>query len=114
MRGCAAIAAAVAVLLLLSACSSEVATEAIAVSPTPQPRPGPSAHYYPVLPAVEGSPGRVHAELVRWFSAAGYKDFQVEALAEHARIESGFRPCASAPRSSLHIPMGRAAAAAPQ
>jgi hypothetical protein len=48
-------------------------------------------------PPFSGSstPGRVHAEIVRWFSAAGYRDFQAEALAEHARIESGFRPCAS-------------------
>jgi hypothetical protein len=73
--------------LLMSACSSEVVTPP-PMTPTLQPAPA---------PPVSGSstPGRVHAEIVRWFSAAGYRDFQAVALAEHARIESGFRPCAS-------------------
>ena len=30
---------------------------------------------------------------MRWFTAAGYQRFQAEALADHARIESGFNPC---------------------
>jgi hypothetical protein len=42
-------------------------------------------------------PAEAHAEIVRWFSKAGYRDFQVAALVEHARAESGFRPCAAGP-----------------
>jgi hypothetical protein len=97
IRLCTAILAAIAGALLLSACSSELDSEATAVSALAQPRPGPSAHYYPPAPVDESSPSQVHAELIRWFSKAGYKDFQVTALAEHAKIESGFRPCASGP-----------------
>ena len=94
-RACAAVPVGISAALLLSACASEVDTEAAAVSPQQEPRPGPSAHYYQPGPADEVSPSGVHAEIVRWFSKAGYKDFQAEALAEHAKIESGFRPCAS-------------------
>jgi hypothetical protein len=86
VRTCAAIAVWLSVTLLMSACSSEVAFPPVMTPPQPQPAP----------PRSEPStPGRVRAEIVRWFSAAGYRPFRVEALAEHARIESGFRPCAS-------------------
>ena len=95
-RACAAVPVGVCAALLLSACASEVDTEAAAVSPQQlEPRPGPSEHYYPPSPADESSPSGVHAEIVKWFSKAGYKGFQAEALAAHAKIESGFRPCAS-------------------
>jgi len=94
-RACAAVPVCMSAALLLSACANEVDTETAAVSPQQEPRPGPSAHYYQPGPADEVSPSGVHAEIVRWFSKAGYKDFQAEALAEHAKIESGFRPCAS-------------------
>jgi hypothetical protein len=87
VRACTAIAAWISLTLLMSACSSEVAPPVI-VAPQPQPAPRPQ------LP-LSAPPDRVHAEIVRWFSAAGYRGFQVEALAEHARIESGFRPCAA-------------------
>jgi hypothetical protein len=89
VRACAAIAVWISVTLLMAACSSEVGTtpamNAAPTQPPPPQRPEPS------------TPGQVHAEIVRWFSAAGYRGFQVEALAEHARIESGFRPCAAGP-----------------
>lgn len=91
VRACAAIAPWISVALLMSACSSE---EPVAVSSPPQPQPVLSARP-PAVRAIEGSPDRVHAEIVQWFSGAGYQGFQAEALAEHARIESGFRPCAS-------------------
>ncbi len=35
--------------------------------------------------------------MIRWLAAAGYKDFQIAALATHAAAESGFRPCAIGP-----------------
>jgi len=86
VRARIAIAVWISVMLLMSACSSEVPV--LAGPPHPQPAP--------LSPRSEPStPGRVHAEIVRWFSAAGYRAFQVEAVVEHARIESGFRPCAS-------------------
>ena len=43
------------------------------------------------------SPGQTYAEIVKWFTAKGYRQFQVDALVEHARAESGFRPCAVGP-----------------
>jgi hypothetical protein len=78
----------ISVILLISACSSEVATPTVTAAPQPQPAP-------PPLRSEPSTPDRVHAELVRWFSAVGYRGFQVEALADHAKIESGFRPCAA-------------------
>ena len=48
-------------------------------------------------PTAPPPPGEAYGELVRWFAAAGYRDFQIQALAEHARTESGFRPCAAGP-----------------
>jgi hypothetical protein len=81
--------AGICALLLMAACSSNVGSPAA----TPPPRPPPRA----VARVVDVSqPAQVRAEIIRWFSAAGYKDFQAEALAEHAKIESGFRPCAAA------------------
>jgi hypothetical protein len=96
---CAAVVASISIAVLMSACSSEVSPQQVAVSSLPQPQPARSVQRS-ASRAVEDSPERVHAEIVSWFSRAGYRGFQVEALAEHARIESGFRPCAS-PRSGL-------------
>ncbi|MGC2412404.1 MAG: hypothetical protein WA459_06885, partial [Stellaceae bacterium] len=85
---CAAMAVWISVTLLMSACTSEVAAPPVITAPPPPPppqRPEPSTRR------------QVRAEIVRWFSAAGYPGFQVEALVEHARMESGFRPCAAGP-----------------
>jgi hypothetical protein len=87
VRAGAAIAAWISVTLLMSACSGEVGTPPVMTAP-PQPAPAPQR-------SGSSTPQGVHAEIVRWFSAAGYRGFQAEALAEHAKIESGFRPCAS-------------------
>jgi hypothetical protein len=91
VRACAAIAVWISVMLLMSACSSEVAAPPVMTAP-PQPPPSP-----PAQRLEPSTPRRVRAEIVRWFSAAGYHGFQAEALAEHARVESGLRPCASGP-----------------
>ena len=90
----AAIAVSMPVMLLLSACSGEITPERAAAAYPPQPVIFP---LQPPVPQVGNAPGGVRTALVRWFSEAGYKDFQVEALAEHAKIERGFRPCAAAP-----------------
>jgi len=90
----AAIAAWISVLLLLSGCAEEITPERAAAAYPPQPVIFPPQ---PPVPPPGNSPQAVRAALVKWFSEAGYKDFQVEALAEHAKIESGFRPCAAGP-----------------
>jgi len=90
----AAIAVCICTMLLLSACSGEITPERAAAAYPPQPVIFPPQ---PPVPPAGNSPSGVRAEFVRWFSSAGYKDFQIEALAEHAKTESGFRPCASAP-----------------
>src|ERR1700676_2263869 len=88
-RGSAAIAAWISITLLLSACASEVAAPPVKMASLP-PQSAPTP------PRLEpATPQGVHAEIVRWFSAAGYRVFQAEALADHAKIETGFRPCAA-------------------
>ena len=80
----------------MSACSLIQAvappTNPGALPPQPQPffaLPQPS----PYPPA----PDAAHAEIVQWFHDHGYQDFQIQALVEHARTESGFRACAVGP-----------------
>jgi hypothetical protein len=89
VRASAASAAWIAIVLLLAACASEVATAPGAAPPTPQPAS--------VRRAEPATRQQVRAEIFRWFTAAGYKEFQTVALMEHARYESGYRPCAAGP-----------------
>ena len=65
--------------------------------PTPAPPPTQPPPLFAPLSVSPPPPGEAGAEIVRWFSAAGYRDFQVQALVQHARAESGFRPCARGP-----------------
>lgn len=94
-----AIAAWISVMLSLSACSIfenlrlpvlEVPPPPQAAPPLPPPQPPPPQAQSLTPPP----PDRVRAEIFRWFSAAGYQEFQAVALMEHARTESGYRPCA--------------------
>jgi hypothetical protein len=94
------IAPAVAVTSLLSACSNGILPVAL-FQPPPEARELPPPPP-PVPPEEEAAseeeapaPNRTRAAIVRWFIQAGYKRFQAEALADHARIESGFNPCVS-------------------
>ena len=96
-RTCAAGAAWLFVVLSMSACSQfEFAAPPTNVGEIPPPPPGapqppqPHAVYPP-------APEEARAEIVRWFTAAGYRDYQVAALVDHARGESGFRACAVGP-----------------
>jgi hypothetical protein len=43
------------------------------------------------------APDEARAEIYQWFMKAGYKEFQAQALMEHAQAESGFRACATGP-----------------
>jgi hypothetical protein len=83
------IAAWTLLLSLLSSC----ATEEMPPPPPPPPAPAPA----PVARAAPATPSAVEAEILRWFWAAGYKPHQTQAMAEHAWIESGYRPCAAGP-----------------
>jgi len=107
VRASAASAAWICVALSVSACSDNFNIPAVIAAlvppapPQPAPQPAPPPPAPPALSAEEYSdPQQVRVAIHKWFHAKGYKDFQVEALAEHARIESGYRPCVT-PRSSL-------------
>jgi hypothetical protein len=92
VRDCAAVAGWISATLLLSACSL---LEQILPPPPPapppllQPVPPPS----PPLSLAPPSPDEARAEIAQWLSAHGYRDFQVAALLQHARDESGFNVC---------------------
>jgi len=86
----AALAAAALLNLALAACSTD-ASMPVAHAP---PAPPPVAAAPRLVPS---TPNQVAAEILRWFRAAGYKPFQAEAMADHASLESGFRPCAAGP-----------------
>jgi hypothetical protein len=94
-RTCAATAAWLSVMLSMSACSVlDFATPPpleTAFHPAPPPPPPPPLSLTPP------SPDEARAEIVQWFTGHGYRDFQVAALVDHARAESGFRPCAVGP-----------------
>ncbi len=96
IRGCAAIVVWISLALFMSACSDGFDFRFLeTVPPPPQQPPIVPARPFAV-PAVDYStPGGVRAEIIKWFSRAGYQSIQIEALTEHAAIESGFRPCAS-------------------
>ncbi len=84
----AATALPIAAALLLAGCSGRLAPPPLTLSPPVPPFPAPP-------PSEPATPAAVRAEIARWFAAKGYRDFQVAALVEHARIESGFQPCAA-------------------
>lgn len=102
-RNAAAIILWVAVALGLSGCSGEQMSglAAIWTSPTLQPPPPAASTSASAAAPAEPHPNyppppdEVRAEIVRWFSHAGYQPQQVSALVEYVRIESGFRPCAT-------------------
>jgi hypothetical protein len=95
IRACAAAAAWIPVIFLLPACSVLQLVEPPPLVAEPPPQPPPlTLGFRPLSPP---TPEEAYAEIVRWFKAAGYNDFQIAALAEHARTESGFRACARGP-----------------
>jgi hypothetical protein len=96
IRGCAATVVWILLALFMSACSSGFDfLSPAAVSPPPQQPPVAPAQPLAARAVDTATPGGVRAEIIRWFSRAGYQSIQAEALTEHAGIESGFRPCAS-------------------
>lgn len=83
------------IMLSMSACSvfqfaapPPLETAFVPAPPPPPPRP---------LVLSPPSPQEAQAEIGRWFSARGYRDYQVAALVQHAHTESGFRACAVGP-----------------
>jgi hypothetical protein len=101
MRGfqaCAAIAASISVMLSMSACSIVDLFAPPPIETAFHPQPAPPAPAIPQPQRAEPTtPQAVREEIWRWFMTARYKDFQVEALMDHAEVESGFRPCAAGP-----------------
>lgn len=59
--------------------------------------PQPSPFFSPPQAAGPPTPETARAEIVDWLHTHGYRDFQIQALVEHARTESGFRACAVGP-----------------
>ncbi|HEY1798338.1 MAG TPA: hypothetical protein VGG57_19650 [Stellaceae bacterium] len=80
-----------AFLTLLSACEIEQNP------PPPPPPPAPAPAPAPIARAAPSMPKEVEAEILHWFWQAGYKDYQSQAMAEHAWIESGDHPCVAGP-----------------
>ena len=87
-------------MLSMSACSVfeglklPVPESAVSGPMPPQPQP---FFAVPAQPAAPPTPEAAHAEIVDWLHAHGYQDFQIQAMVEHARTESGFRACAVGP-----------------
>jgi Phage tail lysozyme len=97
VRDCAAIVAWLSIMFALSACSL---FEAAAPPTNPgamPPQPEPFFVLLPPKPAAPPAPEAAHAEIVDWLHKHGYQDFQIQAMVEHARTESGFRACAVGP-----------------
>jgi len=94
----AAAVAWIPVLLSMSACSlfDFAAPPPLETAFVPAPAPPPPPPIRPLI-LLPPSPAEAEAEIARWFSAKGYHDFQVAALVQHARTESGFRACAVGP-----------------
>lgn len=99
IRTADAAALALAAAFSMSGCSSLV--EAIEPPPLqasfpplpPGPPPSPAEAQRVAPPA----PDATQAEMARWLSENGYRDFQVAALMQLADTESGFRPCVVGP-----------------
>lgn len=98
VRSCAAFAVWIAIILLMPACSvfedllvPPPLQTAFVPLPAPEPPPSPAQSLAP--PNAEAA----RVEMAQWLSANGYRDFQIEALIEHAQVESGFQACAAGP-----------------
>lgn len=83
--------------LSMSACS--LYEELLAPPPletafTPQPAPPPPEPPQSLTPP---APDEARTEIATWLHNAGYREFQVAALLEHADAESHFQACAAGP-----------------
>jgi len=61
---------------------------------TPQPAPPPPEPPQSLSPP---APAEARTEIATWLHNAGYEQFQVAALLEHADVESHFQACAAGP-----------------
>jgi hypothetical protein len=96
LRTCAAAVAGLFVVFAMSACSMVEMGSQPAAPEFPPPPPH-AQREEPPQSAAPPAPEQARAEIYRWFMKAGYKDFQAEALMEHAQVESGYRACAAGP-----------------
>ncbi|HTW51564.1 MAG TPA: phage tail tip lysozyme [Stellaceae bacterium] len=92
-------------MLSMSACSVfeglKLPVPGSAVPGPMPPQPAPFLSVFSTQPAPQPTsaptPEAAHAEIVDWLHKHGYQDFQIQAMVEHARTESGFRACAAGP-----------------
>jgi len=93
------IAAGVAIALSLSGCAlvaDMLEPPPLETAFTPQPAPPPPEPPQSVA-VTPPPPDEARAEIAQWLSKAGYREFQIEALLEHADAESHFQACAAGP-----------------
>jgi len=96
---CAAIAVWSCVVLSLAACTlPEPPPLSTALTPGPLPS-------QPPIPETGAPPDpeEARADMTDWLHKHGYQDYQVQALLEHAKVESGFRACAVGPGGYHYI-----------
>jgi len=80
-------------LLALPACELIPEPPPIETAFSPLPAPPPPEPPAPPRDRTPPSPAEARAEIAQWLSEAGYKPFQVAALLDHAKAESGFNAC---------------------
>jgi hypothetical protein len=97
-------------MLSMSACSFFEGLRAPSLSTALSPGPLPAQPQPPLPPPAPPpqsleppAPNAARDDIAAWLAAHGYKDFQIEALLEHARIESGFQACAAGPGGYRYI-----------
>jgi hypothetical protein len=91
----AAAAAWILVMLSMSACSDFEFLRPPPLDTAFHPLPAPPPPPIPPQSGTPPPPEEARAEIYRWFMSRGYKDFQAEALMEHAQTESGYNACAN-------------------
>jgi hypothetical protein len=100
VRNCAAAALCAAIAFAVSGCAE--IEDALNPPPletafNPQPAPPVPGPETPAPRLTPPGPSEARAEIVDWLTKHDYRSFQVDALLEHARVESGLQACAAGP-----------------
>jgi hypothetical protein len=83
------------VMFSMSACSDFEFLKPPSIDTAFHQLPAPPPPPIPPQSGAPPAPEEARAEIYRWFRSRGYKDFQAEALMEHAQTESGYNACAN-------------------
>ena len=81
--------------LAFAACSLIPEPPPLETALNPLPAPPPPAPPFEPGDRKPPAPAEARAEISKWLADAGYQPFQVAALLQHARVESGFNACIS-------------------